>query len=87
MDEITKNNEVIEQVAEQAVEVAVSKNNVNLGKVGACVLGVGATVGGVVLIVKGVKYVVTKINEKKQQKAAAAADVDNVEIAKRDFLD
>ena len=95
MNEITMNEQAIEQVVEQAMEQAVevtaaSTPRVNWGKIGTGVLKVGAIAAGVVLIIKGVEYVIGKVNEKKQAEELEPEFepvVDNVEIAQRDFLD
>ena len=89
MEEIIMNNETIEQVAEQAMEQAVeiaATPRVSWSKFGIGILKAGAAIGGVVLVIKGVKYVVSKINEKKQGEETDTA-VDNVEVAKHDFLE
>lgn len=78
--------EVVENVMEQAVEIAATPR-MSWKQFGTGVLKVGAVVGGAVLIVKGVQYVVTKIKEKKQADEAEFEDTDAVEVAKDDFLD
>lgn len=93
-NEITMNEmvpqEVVTQVMEEVMEevkVPAATPRVSWKKFGTGVLKVGAAVGVGVLIVKGVKYVMTKIEEKKQADEADFEKPDNVEVAKRDFLD
>jgi len=77
----TMNNNQINEAVEQAIEVAAATPKISWKK-----FGIGAVVVSAVGAVGyGIYYLAT--SKKKKEEQAPDTGIDNVEIAKRDFLD